>query len=163
MRCTIPRQTGHRANDFLVIPKAKATVSLTEQMLGQIQRMDAVSGDDAEMADKMVHESVCSTTSRSRSGIQSTQSGFKLIRFNDGRRGQAGEPVRDEDAMADVADIPGDADNRLPFKNNVEYEWAMFMQVSKMTKGSMTMFLSNPTLAPMREHLSYKNVDEMRA
>ncbi len=65
--------------------------------------------------------------------------------------------------MTDVADIPGDADNQLPFKNNVEYEWTRFMQASKMTKGSMTIFFSNPTLAPMREHLSYKNVDEMRA
>ncbi len=74
-------------------------------MLRQIQRMDAVGGDDAEMADEVVHKSVRSTTSRSRSGIQSTQSGFKLIRFNDGRRGQAREPVGDEDAIADVADI----------------------------------------------------------
>ncbi len=37
------------------------------------------------------------------------------------------------------------------------------MQASKMTKGSMTIFFSNHTLAPMRKHLSYKNVDEMRA
>ncbi len=51
--------------------------------------------------------------------------------------------------MADVADISGDADNRLPLNNNVEYEWARFMQASKMTKGSMTIFFSNPTLAPM--------------
>ncbi len=36
------------------------------------------------------------------------------------------------------------------------------MQASKMTKKSMTMFFSNPNLALMREHLSYKNVDEMR-
>ncbi len=111
MRCTIPRQTQHQANDFLIIPKAKATVSLTEQMLGQIQKMDAVGGDNAEMADEVVHESVRSTTSRSKSGIQSTQSGFKLIRFNDGRRSQAGERVGDEDTIADVADIPGNTDN----------------------------------------------------
>ncbi len=65
--------------------------------------------------------------------------------------------------MADVADIPGDTDNRLPFKNNIEYKWARFMQASKMTKGSMTMSFSNPTLSPMLEHLSYKNVDKMRA
>ncbi len=32
-----------------------------------------------------------------------------------------------------------------------------------MMKGSMTMFFNNPTLAPMWEYLSYKNVDEMRA
>ncbi len=162
MRRTIPRQIQHRANDFLVISKAEATVPLTEQMLGQIQRMDAVGGDNAEMADEMVHESVRSTTSRSSSGIQSTQSGFKLIRFNDGRRGQAGESVGNKDAMADIADILGDIDNRLPLKNNVEYEWARFIQASKMTKGSMTMFFSNPTLAPMRKYLSYKNVDKMR-
>ncbi len=122
MRHTIPRQTRHRANDFLIISKAEATVPLTEQMLGQIQRIDVVVGDDAEMADEVVHESMRSTTSRLRSRIQSTQSGFKLMRFNDGRRGQAGELVGDEDAMADVADIPGNADNRLPFKNNVKYE-----------------------------------------
>ncbi len=36
------------------------------------------------------------------------------------------------------------------------------MQDSKMTKRSMRMFFNNPDLAPMREHLSYKNVDEMR-
>ncbi len=96
-------------------------------MLGQIQRIDAVGGDDAEMADEVVYESVRSITSWSRLGIQSTQSGFKLIRFNDGRRGQAREPVEDEDAMADVADISVDADNQLPFKNNVKYEWARFI------------------------------------
>ncbi len=119
---TISRQTPHRPNDFLVIPKAEATVLLTEQMLGQIHRMDVVGSNNAEMADKVVHESVRSTNSRLRSGIQSTQSEFKLIRFNDGRRGQVGEPVGDKDAMANVADIPGDADNRLPFKKNIEYE-----------------------------------------
>ncbi len=169
MQRTISRQTRHRANDFLVIPKAKATVSLTEQMLGQIQvtysdkeegpankvgKMDVIGGDDTKMANEVVHKNVCSTTSRSRSRIQSTQSGFKLIKFNDGRRGQAGEQVEDKDAMADVADIPGDVDNRLPFKNNIEYKWARFMQASKMTKGSITMFFSKPTLAPMRKHLS---------
>ncbi len=66
-----------------------------------------------------------------------------MIRFNDGRRGQEGEPVGDENAMTDVADILSDVDNRLPFKNNVEYEWPRFMQASKITKGSMTMFFSN--------------------
>ena len=37
------------------------------------------------------------------------------------------------------------------------------MQVSKMTKKLITMFLSNPTLAPIWEHLSYKNVDKIKA
>ncbi len=36
------------------------------------------------------------------------------------------------------------------------------MQASKMTKGLMIMFFSNPTLASMWEHLSYKNVDKMK-
>ncbi len=87
MQRTIPRQTRHRANNFLIIPKAEATVPLTEQMLGQIQKMDVVGSDNAEMADKVVYESVRSTTFRSRSGIQSTKSEFKLIKFNDGKRG----------------------------------------------------------------------------
>ncbi len=126
-------------------------------------RIDAVGGDNAEMADKVVHKSMCSTTFRSRSRIQLTQSGFKLIRFKDGKRGQVEELVGDNNAMTDIADIPGDADNQLPFKNNVEYEWARFMQVSKMTNGSMTICFSNLTLALMQEHLSYKNVDEMKA
>ncbi len=37
------------------------------------------------------------------------------------------------------------------------------MQASNMTKESMTMFFSNPTLALIQEHLSYKNMDKMRA
>ena len=63
--------------------------------------------------------------------------------------------------MAVVADI--DVDNYLLFKTNVEYKQAKFMQASKMTKRLITIFFSNPTLAPMWEHLSYKNVDKMRA
>ncbi len=69
MRHTIPCQTRYQANDFFVIPKAETIVLLTEQILGQISRMDAVGGDDTEMADEVVHESVRSTTSRSTLGI----------------------------------------------------------------------------------------------
>ncbi len=29
--------------------------------------------------------------------------------------------------MTDIADILGDVDNRLLFKNNIEYEWVRFM------------------------------------
>ena len=32
-----------------------------------------------------------------------------------------------------------------------------------MTKESIEGFFSNPNMAPMRKHLSYKSVDEMRA
>ena len=86
-----------------------------------------------------------------------------MIWFNDGKRSQIGEHVRDKDPIADIADIPGDTNNCLSFKNNVEYEWARFMQVCKMTKRSMTMFFNYPTLAPMREYQNYKNMDKMRA
>ena len=62
--------------------------------------------------------------------------------------------------MANVADILGNVDNCLPFKNNITYK---FIQTSKMMKKLITMFFSNPTLALMREYLSYKNVDKMGA
>ncbi len=64
--------------------------------------------------------------------------------------------------MADIANIPDDVDNCLPFKNNIRYEWARFMQASKMTKESISMFFSNLTLALIQEYLSYKNMDKMR-
>ncbi len=98
MRYTISCQTQYRANDFLVIPKTQATVPLIEQMLGQIQvtsfdrkkgpinkvgRINVVGDDDAEMADKVISESIYSTISWSRSRIQLIQNGFRLIRFND--------------------------------------------------------------------------------
>ncbi len=74
---------------------------MIEQILGQIQviysakeerpankvrRIDAIGDDNVEMANKVIHESIRSITSQSRPGIQSTQSRFKLIRFNDSRR-----------------------------------------------------------------------------
>ncbi len=45
-----------------------------------------VDGDNVEMADKVIYESVYSTTFLSRSEIQLTKSEFKLIRSNDGRK-----------------------------------------------------------------------------
>ncbi len=64
--------------------------------------------------------------------------------------------------MVDIVDILDNMDNFLPFKNNVKYKLIKFMQVSKMTKMSIIMFFSNPTLTPIQEYLSYKNVDKMR-
>ena len=122
--------------------------------------------EDTEMPDvrHIPPESKHTTSSRSRSRIQSIQSGFKSIKFNDGKRGQAGDSVDEENTMAYMADIPIEQDNNcFPFKNNVEYAWAKFMQTSKMSKGSMDMFFNNSELALMRQHLSYKNVDKMRA
>ncbi len=96
MHCIILCQTQHQV---LIIPKAEAIVPLTKQMLGQIQvtyfdreerptnkigSIYAIGNDNAEMADEIVHESLRSTIFWSRSGIQSTQNVFKLIKFNDG-------------------------------------------------------------------------------
>ena len=51
----------------------------------KVRKMDAINGDNTKMTDKVVYKSVCSTTSQLRSKIQSIQSQFKLIRFNDNR------------------------------------------------------------------------------
>lgn len=43
-------------------------------------------------------------------------------------------------------------DNCLIFENYVKYIWTRFMQASKMTKSSMTIFFINPDLASIQEH-----------
>lgn len=49
--------------------------------------------------------------------------------------------------MVSMTNIPIIENNhRFLFKNNVQYTWARFMQVSKITKKSMTMFFINPNL-----------------
>lgn len=53
--------------------------------------------------------------------------------------------------------------NYLPVKNNVEYAQEKFMQTSKMSKKAMDMIFNNSDLAPIQEHLSYKNIDELKA
>ncbi len=89
-------------------------------------------------------ESMRSTYTRSRSGIQSTQSGFKVIGFTNSERWQAGKPVGDKEVMAYLADkLVVLNDNGLTFMNNVEYAWAKLMQDSKMTKQSTGMFFNN--------------------
>ena len=63
--------------------------------------------EDTEMPDvkHIPREGEHTTSGRSRSGIQSIQSVFKLIEFNDSKRTQAGEPVDEEITMAYMADI----------------------------------------------------------
>ena len=101
---------------------------------------------------------------RSRSRIQLNQSGFKVIRFTNSKKEQAGEPIRNEEFMAYLADTPIVLnDNNLLFRNNVEYTWAKFMQDSKITKRSIEIFFNNSDLTSMQEHLSYKSIDEMKA
>ena len=86
-----------------------------------------------------------------------------MIRFNNSRRSQAEESIRDKNAMADIANISSEADNYLPYKNNIEYEWVKFIQTNKMTKRLMTIFFGNPTLVPIEKDLSYKNMDKIKA
>ncbi len=137
-RRTISRWIQRGTNDFFTIPEAEATLPLTESMgeiysykeeeglyTNNVEKMDPVgTAKYAEKTDKeqVNPENVRSTCTRSRSGIQSTQSGFKEIRFTNSERGQVGEPVGGEEVMAYLADKPVVLnDNDLPFKNNVEY------------------------------------------
>ena len=66
--------------------------------------------------------------------------------------------------MVYLADTPVILNNNgLPYKNNIEYTRAKFMQDSKITKRSIGMFFNNPDLVSMRKHLSYKIIDEIKA
>lgn len=105
-----------------------------------------------------------STCTRSRSRIQSNQSRFKVIRFTNSKREQAGKPVGDKKFMAYMANTMVVLnDNGFSFKNNIEYIWAKFIQDGNMTKNRMGMFFNNLNLASIREYFNYKSVDKMRA
>ena len=95
------------------------------QYTNNIERMETVGNVEyAEKADgeQVNLECVRSTCIRSRSRIQSTQSGFKVIGFTNSERGQARKLVGDEEFMAYLADTPIVLNNNdLLFKNNVEY------------------------------------------
>ena len=64
--------------------------------------------ESAEKADgeQINPESVRSTCTQSRSGIQSTQSGFKVIGFTNSEMRQVGDPIKDEEFMVYLADTP---------------------------------------------------------
>ena len=180
VRRTVSRNTLYKTNGFSMA-KTEAILPLVELINKEespytdvFDRRDPAGIDkaaempgrseDTEMPDvrHIPPKSEYTTSSRSRSGIQSIQSGFKSIEFNDGKRRQAGMPVDNENTMAYMADISIEQDNNgFSFENNVKYAWAKFMQTSKMSKRSMGMFFNNLNLAPMQQHLSYKNVDEM--
>ena len=178
--CTILRRIQCKTNDFLIIPETEAMLLLAKQIEGiyydkeeeglytnNIETIDPVGiAEYAKKVDgeQVNPESVRNTCTWSRSGIQSSQGGFKVIKFTNSKREQARKLVGDEEFMAYLPDIPVVLnDNDLPFKNNVEYAWAKFMQESKITKGSIGIFFNNLDLAPMWEHLSYKSVDEIKA
>ncbi len=93
-----------------------------ESLTNKVRRIDMVGGDNVEIADKIVYESMRSTFFKSRLGIKSTQNRFQLIRFNKSRKSQRRELVKNKDAIADVVDKLDHMDNHLSFKNNIEYE-----------------------------------------
>lgn len=124
-------------------------------------RVDIV--EDVKIA-KVTFKNVHNTVFQLRSRIQLTQKGFKLIKFGNNKRKQIEQQVGYEDIMVDIANILAVEDNNcLLFKNNIEYLWAKFIQVSKMTKKSIAMFFNNSDFGTYAGHLSYKNVDKMRA
>ncbi len=57
-----------------------------KRQIDKVGKIDVVCDDDAEIADKVVYESVYNIISLERLGIQSTQNGFKLIGFYNSRR-----------------------------------------------------------------------------
>lgn len=92
------------------------------------------------------------TSTWSRSGIQSAQTRFKFIQFNNRSEGQVGRVVGEKNTIVYIEDVPVDVDNNCyPFINIVDYVWAKFLQMSKILKHSMGMFFYDPNLAPMRE------------
>ena len=118
--------------------------------------------EDMEMV-KVTLEIIHSPFSQSRSRIQSTQSGFKLIKFDINRKEQAGKLIRYGDVMVGKANIPIIKENNcFLFENNVKYDWARIIQASKQIKKSMIIFFINPNLTPMWKHLSYKNIYKIK-
>lgn len=76
-----------------------------------------------------------------------------MIKLGNNKIGQVKQPVRYKDIMVGIANIlVVEDDNHLLYKNNVEYVWARFIEVSKMTKKSITIFFINFNLAPIWEH-----------
>ena len=74
-----------------------------QKLMNKVRKINAVSGNDAEMADKIVHESVYNITFWSTSRIELIKSKFKLIKFHDSRKNQVENLVEDKNAIVDVA------------------------------------------------------------
>lgn len=141
-RRTVLRNTLYNTNYFSATSKPKAMLEPAKEGDYKSPYLDNLdrrySGDNDEntempdvkhitpISDHSISERTTST--RSRSGIQSIWSGFKSIKFDDSQGGQAGEPVGDEDTMAYMEDVPVDMDNDCyPFRYGVDYAWAKFL------------------------------------
>lgn len=89
-------------------------------------------------------------SSQSKLEITSLQSRFKVIQFNDGKKGQANELMDNKNTIAYIANILIEQENNcFPFKKNIKYSQAKFTQTSKISKKSMSMLFNNPDLIPM--------------
>lgn len=84
-----------------------------ELYINKIRKMNAVGGNNIEIANKLISKSIYSTIFQLKLGIQLTQSSFKLIRFNDGNRNQTRNHMRSKDITANVADLSSDISNYL--------------------------------------------------
>ena len=72
--------------------------------------------------------------------------------MNDGKKIQVKELIGDKNIKVDVINIANDANNYLPFENNIKYKLIRFMQVSKIIKKSMIIFLNNPIFVSIEEY-----------
>lgn len=62
-----------------------------------------------------------------------------------------------------MEDVPINVDNNChPFIKSVDYAWAKFLQVSKMSKKSIGILFCDSNLTRMRERVSYKKGDEIQ-
>ena len=102
MRHIILRQIQYKTNNFFIILEAKTTLPLAEQMeriyfdkkeigpyINHVESIDLVNiAEYVEKADKeqVNPNSMRSTCIQSKSEIQSTQSGFKVIEFINSER-----------------------------------------------------------------------------
>lgn len=113
--------------------------------IGSMVKVDIV--EDMKIAE-IILGNVCKTFSQLRSIIQSTQSSFKMINFDDSQSEQAKELIGYEHVIistTNIFDIKNN--NHFLFKNNVEYIWIRSMQASIMIKKLIIMFFNNPDLA----------------
>lgn len=171
--------TLHNTNNFL-IAKAEAMLLLIKLISEKkspytdaSNRKDPTSIDeeilDRSEVTKMLEvkyitpKSEYITSTQSKSGIQSIQNRLKSIKFDNCIREQIVELVDKKNTTVYIVDIPINQDNIcFLFKNNVEYIQAKFMQVSKISKGSINIFFNNSDLASIQQYLSYKNIDKIR-
>lgn len=132
----IPRNTLYNTNHFPATPEVKAMLEPAEKSDYKSPYLDnfdrrylSDNNKNMEMPDvkyiTLINNHSISeyiTSTQSRSGIQTTWSEFKSIKFDDGQERQVGKLVGDEDTMVYIEDVPVDVDNNChPFRHGVDY------------------------------------------